>query len=101
MISNGGVLSVRKDKYEFTTLERWEEEFNIHQKIIRIPFFAHFKKWEPFYIWRTKVRSKKMNSARNILRDHLFMISRVCDRVEAEVWNCVNEYGICGSYDCL
>lgn len=81
MISDGGVLSVCKDKFEFMTLEHWEEEFNNHQKIIRIPFFARFKKWEPFYVWRTKVRSKKINLARNFLRDRLFIVSQVCDCV--------------------
>ncbi|KAG7485670.1 dynein heavy chain 6, axonemal [Solea senegalensis] len=76
MISQEGVVSVREDEYDFVTLERWEEEYNHHCKIIRIPFFAHFKKWKPFYIWRTKVRAKKTHLARESLRRRLFTVSQ-------------------------
>ncbi|XP_038570255.1 dynein heavy chain 6, axonemal isoform X1 [Micropterus salmoides] len=76
MISHGGVLSVCEDKFDFITLERWEEEYNYHHKLIRIPFFALFKKWKPFYVWRTKVRTKKIHMAREFLRNHLFIVSQ-------------------------
>ncbi|XP_071360020.1 dynein axonemal heavy chain 6 [Trachinotus anak] len=75
MINAEGVLSVHEDDFEFTILERWEEEYNYHCKIIRIPFFALFKKWKPFYVWRTNIRAKKIHSARQSLRNHLFIAS--------------------------
>lgn len=80
MISSDGALSVCNDEYEYMTLDRWEEEYTNNQKITRIPFFARFKKWESFYVWGTKVRSKKINQARNFLKDRLFVVSKVCDR---------------------
>lgn len=77
MISHGGVLSVCQDESDFMTLERWEEEYNYHCKLICIPFFALFKKWKPFYVWRTKVRAKKIHLARESLRNRLFIVSQV------------------------
>lgn len=81
MISHEGVLSVCEDELDFVTLERWEEEYNYHCKLILIPFFALFKKWKPFYIWRTKVRAKKIRMTKESLQDHLFIVSQVCDCV--------------------
>ncbi|KAM9363597.1 dynein axonemal heavy chain 6 [Symphorus nematophorus] len=55
-------------------LERWEEEYIC--KLIRIPFFAHYKIWKPFYVWRTNVRRKKMDSARENLQNCLFIVNQ-------------------------
>lgn len=59
------------------SLEGWERLCCILPKIIRIPFFAHFKKRRPFTIWRSKVRSKKFNLARNCLKEQLFTLNQV------------------------
>lgn len=77
MISSDGALSVCNDEYEYMTLDRWEEEYTNNQKITCIPFFARFKKWESFYVWRTKVRSKKVNQAKIFLKERLFAVSQV------------------------
>uniref|UniRef100_A0A3B4T6A4 Dynein axonemal heavy chain 6 n=1 Tax=Seriola dumerili TaxID=41447 RepID=A0A3B4T6A4_SERDU len=75
-INDEGVLSVCEDEFDFTTLERWEEEYNSYCKVIRIPFFALFKKWKPFYVWHAKVRAKKIHLARESLRNRLFIVSK-------------------------
>lgn len=77
MLSSDGALSVCNDEYEYMTLDRWEEEYTNNQKITCIPFFARFKKWESFYVWRTKVRSKKVNQVRIFLKERLFAVSQV------------------------
>lgn len=79
MISQGGVLSVYEDEFDFITLERWEEEYNYHCKLTSIPFFALFKKWKPFYVWRSIIRTRKINLARKSLQERLFIVSQVCD----------------------
>lgn len=79
IVADGMVLSVCKDTFECVTLEHWEKECNILRRISRIPFFAHFKKWKPFYVWRAKVRSKKFNMARMSLQERLFIVNEVCD----------------------
>ncbi|XP_026216049.1 dynein heavy chain 6, axonemal isoform X2 [Anabas testudineus] len=76
MISNAGVVSVCEDEFDFVTLKRWEEEYEYHCKIMRIPFFALFKKWKPFYFWRVRVRAKKIHMAREALKSNLFIISQ-------------------------
>ncbi|XP_037621211.1 dynein heavy chain 6, axonemal [Sebastes umbrosus] len=75
MISDGGVISVRGEHVEYTTLDRWEEECDCHSKLIRIPFIANFKKWKPFYVWRTKIRARKIHMARESLEDRLFILN--------------------------
>lgn len=65
----------------YITLDRWERLCLILPKIIRIPFFAHFTKRRPFLIWRSKVRSKKFNLARNALKGQLFTLNQVYDFV--------------------
>lgn len=79
IISHEGVFEAREDEYDFMTLENWEENYNLHCKLMRIPFFARFKMWKPFYFWRTKVRAKKTHLARESLRYRLVFVNKVCD----------------------
>lgn len=65
------------DEPVYMSLECWERLCRILPKIIRIPFFAHFKKRRPFSRWLTKVRSKKFNSARTSLKKQLFTLNQV------------------------
>lgn len=58
-----------------------EEEYDYHCKITCIPFFARFKMWKPFYIWRSKVRDKKTHMTREALTKHLFIVSQVYNSV--------------------
>lgn len=77
MVSGGGVVSVCENELEFVTFERWEEEYDYHSKITRIPFFGLFKKWKPFYLWRTRVRAKKIHMAKEALNNNLFIVTQV------------------------
>ncbi|XP_030273772.1 dynein heavy chain 6, axonemal isoform X2 [Sparus aurata] len=58
------------------SLEIGEEEHKNHCKLIRIPFFARFKMWKPFYFWRKKVCAKKIHLARESLRNRLFIANQ-------------------------
>ncbi|XP_036933614.1 dynein heavy chain 6, axonemal [Acanthopagrus latus] len=58
------------------SLESGEEEHKYHCKLIRIPFFARFKMWKPFYIWHKKVCAKKIHLARESLRNRLFIANQ-------------------------
>lgn len=78
LVCDGRVLSVSKEECDLMTIERWEMECKHYEKISRIPFFARFKKWKPFHVWRTNVRSKKINMARYYLQNGLFIVSQVC-----------------------
>nr|XP_019939373.1 PREDICTED: dynein heavy chain 6, axonemal [Paralichthys olivaceus] len=76
MINDKGVVDVRKDECDFVTHKRWEEEYDYHCKISSIPFFALFKKWKPFYVWRSKVRAKKFHLSRESLQNNLFFVNQ-------------------------
>ncbi|KAM9845816.1 dynein axonemal heavy chain 6 [Aulostomus maculatus] len=64
-----------EDKFEFVSRERWEQENDYLCKLMCIPFFARFKKWKPFLMWRRKVRAKKIHMARESLQDNLFLVN--------------------------
>ncbi|XP_075946793.1 dynein axonemal heavy chain 6 [Anarhichas minor] len=64
------------EEVEYTPSERLEEEEYYHSKLIRIPFIANFKKWKPFYVWRTKIRAMKFHVARRSLHSSLFIVNQ-------------------------
>ncbi|XP_068444624.1 dynein axonemal heavy chain 6 isoform X2 [Clinocottus analis] len=76
IMSNEGVVLVNGNEVEFITCERKKEEDDSHSKLIRIPFFANFKKWKPFYVWRTKNRAKRIQMATVSLQNHLFIVNQ-------------------------
>ncbi|XP_061882783.1 dynein axonemal heavy chain 6 [Entelurus aequoreus] len=75
MVSTDGVLSTCRENYDFVSLERFEEEYQLHRKLVLIPFFARFKIFKPFYIWHKKVCVKKIHMAQEALKENLFMIN--------------------------
>lgn len=77
MVSKDGVLSTCRENFDFVSLERFEEEYQLHRKLVLIPFFARFKLFKPFYIWHKKVCAKKMHVAQQALKENLFMINPV------------------------
>ena len=81
MISPKGVVTIYENKVDFITTERWEEEYNYHCKLIRIPFFIRFNLWKPFYVWHSKVQAKKIHSVKESLQRRLCIVNEVCHRV--------------------
>ncbi|XP_078146083.1 dynein axonemal heavy chain 6 [Centroberyx gerrardi] len=75
MISPNGVMSVCEDVHDFVPLERWEQEYHYHCRLLRIRTFALFKKWKAFRVWRANVRSKRIHKNRNSLQQHLFIVN--------------------------
>lgn len=78
LIDIDDVMAMHKMDFVFMTAEHWKEVHAYHCKLARIPFFALFKKWKPFYVWRTKIRAKKIHLAKEALQKHLFIVSPVC-----------------------
>ncbi|XP_032365374.1 dynein heavy chain 6, axonemal [Etheostoma spectabile] len=76
MVTHKGVVSVYKEDYDFITHERWEEEYEYHCELSRIPFFALFKKLKPFHVWRTTVRREKIHLTRKSLQNCLFFVNQ-------------------------
>uniref|UniRef100_UPI00398F6457 dynein axonemal heavy chain 6 isoform X2 n=1 Tax=Pristiophorus japonicus TaxID=55135 RepID=UPI00398F6457 len=80
-ISQNGVLHMNNEDIDFIELDRWEQEYLYHKKLIQIPVFSLFRKWKAFMVWRKNVRSKKINSCRRALQDNLFIVNPVSERL--------------------
>ncbi|XP_041838798.1 dynein heavy chain 6, axonemal [Melanotaenia boesemani] len=95
VISHTGILSFHKGEIEFTSPERWEHEFDYQCKLSRIPFFALFKKWKTFNMWRTKVRAKRIRVAKDFLQQNLFVVRPFFSTALIEIWNmCCQTRGV-------
>ncbi|XP_051939159.1 dynein axonemal heavy chain 6 isoform X1 [Hippocampus zosterae] len=86
MVSKDGVLSTCRENFDFVSLERFEEEYQLHRKLVLIPFFARFKLFKPFYIWHKKVCAKKMHVAQMALKENLFLINPDLSTALSDVW---------------
>ncbi|XP_029949300.1 dynein heavy chain 6, axonemal [Salarias fasciatus] len=75
IVNQTGVFSLHDDEVEVTSLECWEKNYEKSCKMLRIPFFARFKMWKPFYVWRKNIREKKMHLAREFLQKNLFLVN--------------------------
>ncbi|TKS69211.1 Dynein heavy chain 6, axonemal [Collichthys lucidus] len=96
MISPEGVLSVYENDYELATLEHWEEKYNCHCQLIRIPYIALFKKRKRFNAWRSIVSSRKFKMAKEMLQKRLFIVNQVLTDLE-KFYNLVKEVAVCAS----
>ncbi|KAI4873222.1 hypothetical protein NFI96_025127 [Prochilodus magdalenae] len=74
-ISSQGVTHYCEGQVDFLPLERWEQEYRYHRRLLRIPAFALFRKWKAFRVWRTNVRSKTINKCKRSLQERLFVIN--------------------------
>ncbi|XP_034043922.1 dynein heavy chain 6, axonemal-like isoform X3 [Thalassophryne amazonica] len=71
-----GVTSVCDDEVEFLTFEQWEHEYDIHCKLIRMPFFVRYQLWRPFRLWHLKVCAKKFHDAKECVQKNLFLLNK-------------------------
>lgn len=63
--SRAGVTHfVGKGESEFTSLEQWEREYRLFGQLHAIPFFAKYRKWKGFSVWKKSVRRDKSGSVR-------------------------------------
>lgn len=58
---------------EFTPLRQWEREFGMFHRMREIPFFAKYRAWKMFTVWRKNVKRGKIKASMNALRSSLFV----------------------------
>jgi hypothetical protein len=58
---------------DFTPLEQWEREYALFHRMRRIPFFAKYRKWKTFTVWKKNVKSGKVRASSATLRATLFL----------------------------
>ena len=62
---------------EYMTLEHFEQAYEYHKHIMKIPFFRLYRKWKSLRTWRSAVRGRKMRSIRTSLQKRLFLLDPV------------------------
>uniref|UniRef100_A0A4W4GUB5 Uncharacterized protein n=1 Tax=Electrophorus electricus TaxID=8005 RepID=A0A4W4GUB5_ELEEL len=74
-VSARGVLRHRAGQVGFLLLERWEHEYRLHRRLLRIPTFALFRKWKAFRVWHGNVRARAVGMCRRALQERLFIVN--------------------------
>lgn len=77
-VSTHAVMHYCGSEVDYLPLERWEQEYQFHRKLLCIPVFFLFRKWKAFRVWRANVRNKKISKCIRSLQEHLFILNEVC-----------------------
>ncbi|KAJ3321819.1 Dynein heavy chain 6, axonemal [Boothiomyces sp. JEL0866] len=58
----------------FTPLDQWCREYELYHKLLKIPFFARYRSWKCFTLWKNTVLHTKILSAKKLLQKQLFIL---------------------------
>ncbi|XP_076873752.1 dynein axonemal heavy chain 6 isoform X2 [Brachyhypopomus gauderio] len=73
-VSTQGVTHYGGGWADFVPLEQWEREYRLHRQLLRIPFFALFRKRKAFCVWHGNVRARRMGACGRRLQENLFIL---------------------------
>lgn len=73
-MSRHGVMQHVGGEAIFTSLDKWEAEYNMYCRLMQIKSFFHFRMWKGFYVWRKGVIFKKISNAKKFLEENLFIL---------------------------
>lgn len=73
-MSSKGVLQHVGGEMIFTPLDKWESEYNMFCRLMRIKSFLHFRIWKAFYVWKKGLNFKKFSHAQKFLCENLFIL---------------------------
>uniref|UniRef100_UPI00358F7827 uncharacterized protein isoform X2 n=1 Tax=Myxine glutinosa TaxID=7769 RepID=UPI00358F7827 len=76
-VSGHGFLRYHHGDIEFTSLDRWLQEYRCHCHLRQIPFFKLFRLSKPFVLWHKNVRHNKFMMSRRSLNNNLFTLNVV------------------------
>lgn len=82
------------EEIEYTSLERWEQEYKLYLKLIKVSklkkyssvhnhfflklnVFYKFRQWKAFNVWHVNVRDKRVKFSRKDLQRNLFFLNDV------------------------
>ncbi|KAI9095538.1 hypothetical protein DFS34DRAFT_182154 [Phlyctochytrium arcticum] len=91
-ISAAGVMHFdHRSHGDFTPLDRWLREYKLFHSLLRIPFFARYRTWKCFTIWRRTVLHTKITQNRRQLAKNLFLVHPILRGTLLEIRaQCVN-----------
>ncbi|ODM98966.1 Dynein heavy chain 6, axonemal [Orchesella cincta] len=85
-LSKYGVLHFNHGFAEYTSMLQFQTQMLIYDHITKIPFFAKYRLWKAFTLWRSKVRGRKMSLIKNQLLDDLFVNKRPLRLMVSELY---------------
>lgn len=72
-ISSRGITYFSKDESVFVTLEEWQREAELYQRLSQLNFFKDYKLWKNFLSWKRYLRRTAMKKVSDKLRDELLL----------------------------
>lgn len=76
-ISARGVTHFINKEAIFLTLPEWEREYKLYDKLKQINFFAKYKKWKNFSLWKNLRRRNMITERKSHLESELFILDRI------------------------
>ncbi|XP_057658316.1 dynein axonemal heavy chain 6 isoform X1 [Diorhabda carinulata] len=76
-MSAKGVMQHVGSEIIFTTLDKWEKEYNMYCRLMEIRLFHYFRKWKGFYVWRINVKRKKIYNAKRNLEENMLSLNPI------------------------
>lgn len=73
-ISARGIVHSIDGEETFITLDDWQKEYEIYNKLKKIKFFNHYKLWKNFMLWRKLRRRTNFKKKKSFLQKYLFLI---------------------------
>ncbi|KAI8850636.1 hypothetical protein BC829DRAFT_146293 [Chytridium lagenaria] len=74
-ISNAGVTHFNAIGHgDFTPLSQWLRECRLFHSLLQIPFFARYRVWKCFTLWRRTVLHSKILLSKKLLTKNLFTV---------------------------
>lgn len=73
-ISSRGVTHFIRGEAYFLSLEEWEREYKLYQRLKEIKFFKQYKKWKNFSLWKNLRRRNMMTERAQYLEHELFIL---------------------------
>ncbi|XP_017780151.1 PREDICTED: dynein heavy chain 6, axonemal [Nicrophorus vespilloides] len=74
-MSAHGVLQNIDAEQNFTSLDKWEKEYDMYCRLMRFKCFFNFRKWKAFYVWKKTILFTKITDAGDFLKNNLFILN--------------------------
>lgn len=74
-MSCDGVLQHIGEDAVFTRLDKWEAEYKMFCRLMKIKSFFYFRVWKAFYVWKKHISFEKFNNAKKFLKNNLFILN--------------------------
>ena len=58
----------------YTPINQWKREYELYHQLLKIPFFARYRKWKCFKLWKNTVLHTKITIAKKNLTKNAFIL---------------------------